>query len=184
MEQGMKAYFHEDDYGAVEILPVGAWVHCEQQLGRIAEHDVKHRAPDGLGWTALLIREDSPVRFAELGLTLAELDAALSPHLPSTDEVVTGYSTHREPVQRMRAWVVDGYMALYASWDESGRVQSVFFASSYVKPEKQPSFLAAMKALGALRPLLLVDWHADALLRLDDTEMLQRWLNGDDEAEA
>jgi hypothetical protein len=29
--QETKAFFHEDDYGAVEILPVGAWVHCEQR---------------------------------------------------------------------------------------------------------------------------------------------------------
>jgi hypothetical protein len=42
----------------------------------------------------------------------------------------------------------------------------------HVGPEKQPSFLAAMRALGALRPLLLVD-----------SEMLQRWLTGEEEAE-
>jgi hypothetical protein len=118
--EGMKAFFHEDDYGAVEILPVGAWFHCEK------------------------------------------------------------HSTHREPVQRTRAWVVSGYMALYASWDESGRVQSIFCSSSFVEPEKHPSFLAAMKALGALRPLLLVDWNADVLFRLDDTEMLQHWLIGEE----
>lgn len=181
--QGTKVFFHEDDYGAVELLPVGAWVHCEQQLGRIAEHDVKHRAPGGVGWTSIYIREDSPVSMVELGLTLVELDAALSPHLPFTDEVETGYSTYREPVQRTRAWVVSGYMVLYASWDESGRVRSIFCSSSFVEPAKQPSFLAAMKALGALRPLLLVDWNADALLRLDDTEMLQRWLTGEEESE-
>jgi hypothetical protein len=180
--QGTKVFFHEDDDGAVEILPVGAWVHCEQQLGRIAEHDVKHRVPGGAGWTSIYICEDSPVSMVELGLTLAELDAALSPHLPFTDEVETGYSTYREPVQRTRAWVVSGYMALYASWDESGRVRSIFCSSSFVEPAKQPSFLAAMKALGALRPLLLVDWNADALLRLDDTEMLQRWLTGEEES--
>jgi hypothetical protein len=180
----MKAFFHEDDFGAVEILPVEAWVHCERQLGRIAEHDVKHRAPDGQGWTALYLREDAPTSLADLSLTLAELDAALSPHLPSTEDVTTGYSTHREPVKRMRAWVVGGYMALYASWDEGGRVLSIFCTSSYVAPEKQPAFLAALKALGALRPLLLVDWHADALLRLDDMELLQRWLNGEEDAES
>lgn len=179
----MQAYFHEDDYGAVEFLPVGAWVHCEQQLGRIGEHDAKHRAPDGVGWTAIYVREDSPVSFAELGLTLAELEGALSAHLPSTDDVMTGYSNHREPVPRMRAWVVGGYMALYASWDESGRVRSLFCTSSNVKPEKQPSFLAAMKALAELRPLLLVDWGADALLRLEDTQRLLRWLNGEEQDE-
>jgi hypothetical protein len=84
----MEAFFHEDDDGAVEILPVEAWIHCEQQLGRIAEHAVKRRTPSGLNWTAPFLREGSPVSFADLGLTLAELDAALSPQLPSTDDVV------------------------------------------------------------------------------------------------
>lgn len=40
-----------------------------------------------------------------------------------------------------------------------------------------------MKAFGALRPLLLVDWSADALFRLDDTEQLQCWLTGEEESE-
>lgn len=179
----MKFFFHEDDSGAIEILPVEAWSHCERQLGRIAEHDETHRAPDGVGWTSVYVREDAPAGVEALGVTLAELDAALSPHLPFTDEVETGYSSHREPVKRTRAWVVDGYTALCASWDEGGRVRSLFCTSSFVGEEKQPPFRAAMKALGALRPLLLVDWNADVLFRLDDTEWLQHWLDGDEEPE-
>jgi hypothetical protein len=180
----MGAYFHEDDYGAVELLPLGAWAHCEQQLGRIAEHDEKHRAPDGLGWTAVFLREDAPESFEELGLTLAELSAAFSAHLPFTDQVQTGYSTHREPVKRARAWVVDEYAALYAGWDEGERVRYVFYVPSAVRPEKQALFLAALAALAALRPLLLVDWSAGALFRLDDTAALQRWIAGEDGDEA
>jgi hypothetical protein len=179
----MQAYFHEDDDSAVELLPVGAWAHCAEQLGHIAEHDEKHRAPDGMGWTGLYLRESSPRSFEELGVTLAELDAALSPHLPSTDQVLTGYSTHREPIRRARAWVVDGYAALYAGWDERERVRYLFYVPSYVKPEKQGAFLAALKALAALRPLLLVEWSSGALFRLDDTPALERWVRGDDEEE-
>lgn len=179
----MKAFFHEDDDGAVEFLPLGAWEHCAQQLGRIEEHSAQHRAPGGQGWTSIYVRESAPVSFEGLGVTLAELDAALSPHLPSTDEVTTGYSTHREPIARARAWVVSGYAALYAGWKEDGRVRYLFYVPSYVPPEKHAPFLAALKALAALRPLLLVDWNTDALFKLDDTEALQRWVQGDDEDE-
>lgn len=179
----MKAWFHEDDDGAVEILPAGAWAHCERQLGRIAEHSEQNRAPGGVGWTSIYVREDAPTKFESLGITLAELDAVLSPHLPSTDDVSTGYSSHREPVRRARAWVVQDYAALYAVWDEGGRVRGVFYVPSYVPPEKEAPFLAALKALGALRPMLLVDWNSDALILLDDWEALQRWLKGDEESE-
>jgi hypothetical protein len=175
--QGMKAYIHEDDYGAVELLPTDAWDRCEQQLGLIRGDVEDYWDPDDRGRTSREVPDESPMRFVDLGLTLDELDAALS-LLPFTDEVLTGYASDWGPVSsRTRAWVVDDDtgLAFFANWEESGCVRSIFCTPARVSPNKLPLFLAALKALGALRSLLLVDWFAKTLVWLDESERLEHW---------
>ena len=65
------AFFHEDDYCQVEVLPITARGYCLAEMGRIDDFADAHL--DGAGWTAMYVRGESPQPLASLGITLEEL---------------------------------------------------------------------------------------------------------------
>jgi len=63
-------YFHEDDFCQAEILPIGSWKHCLEQIKEIDEFSHSHQAPGRIGWTEMYIRKDSPDELKMLGMTV------------------------------------------------------------------------------------------------------------------
>lgn len=86
------AFFHEDDYCQVEVLPSTARGYCLAEMGRIDEFADAHQ--DGAGWTAMYVRGESPQPLASLGITLEELGAAVAPLVTRFAEVLTGVCAH------------------------------------------------------------------------------------------
>lgn len=173
-------YFHEDDFGAVEVLPLKTWSHCAQQLGVIEEHSEKHRAPDGMGWTQCYLRPEGPCDLSELGLKLGDLQVVLDKYFAFEMKVETGYSSWREPCERMGAWLVEEYMALVVHWNEAGILLNLF-APGYdgVADENKQKLEEALSELAGKHELLLVDWYSASLFRLDDRNSLHTWLYND-----
>lgn len=97
-------YFHEDEYCRVEVLPVGNLAHLLAEMGRIDEFAAAHSEPGG--FTDMYVRGDAPQPLSSLGITLADLQAALDPLLTPFAEVYTGYSTYRERCVSTVAWGV------------------------------------------------------------------------------
>lgn len=101
------AFFHEDDYCQVEVLPSTARGYCLAEMGRIEEFADAHR--DGAGWTAMYVRGESPQPLASLGITLEELGAAVAPLVPRFAEVLTGTS---RTASRAHRWLAGASMAV------------------------------------------------------------------------
>jgi hypothetical protein len=151
-------YFHEDDYCQRQILPRGAAAYADAEVKKIGEFADAHRAPDGLGWTDIYVREEAPMELRVLKVKKELFADIVSPFLPPFDVVYTGYSSHREQCKRTAAWGTSEQCALFADWDDEGIVANVW---AEFFEQDDASILAATRAvaaLGKIHPLVYVDW--------------------------
>lgn len=174
--QTRTAYFHEDDYCQIELLPVQNWTHCAQELGRIGEICEGHNSGD-LGWSEICVRTHAPLSIAALGIDFMGTVSTLSRYLPPFDHVHTGYASHVEHCPLARGFGFDRHNVIFVSHNGEGHVDTLWLLLEGLDAEQCSGFMAALHALDALGPLLLVDWAWNALIRLRDTEHLLSYLN-------
>lgn len=84
------AFFHEDDYCHLQILPLTDKAYCLKEMGKIKEFAEEHSA--GIIFTDIYLRCVSPNSIEELSLCSKNLNESLS-FLPPYDLVETGYSS-------------------------------------------------------------------------------------------
>ena len=158
MSHQREIYFHEDDYCQQQLLPREAAAHAEAEAKKIGEFADAHRAPGGLGWTDIYIREEAPVELGALRIQKELFAETVAPFLPPFDVVYTGYSSYREPCTKTAAWGSSAQCALIADWDEQGIIANAW--AEFFDPEEASIIAAtgAVAALGRLHPLVYVDW--------------------------
>lgn len=151
-------YFHEDDYCQQEILPREALAFVEAEIEKISEFSEAHRAPGGMGWTEMYVRQKAPATFRALGMKREDFEAVISPHLPAFDLVYTGYSSYRERRRKAAAWGTSAHNAIFVDWDDEGVVGNVW--TQFFEVDEKSLLVAskAVAAIGALRSLIYVDW--------------------------
>jgi hypothetical protein len=171
------AFFHEDDYRQVELLPASDREHCLAEVGRIDEFAAAHQ--DGAGFTEMYVRGEVPHTLASLGITLAELRSALDALLPRFGAVLTGYTTYREPCPAVSGWGTGDGQALFASAGEEGVLQAVWL-SLYGLTEKDAAlWCRVFRSLPRAEALLLVDWNRGEVVPLSDEARLTAYLRGE-----
>src|SRR5688572_27492443 len=119
------AWFHEDDYCQIELLPRGAAEFAKQQAAEITSFSEAHRTEDGF-WTEMYLRPDAPVSLGAFAITLAELEGQALGHLRRFARVNTGYSTHVEPAQNTAAWGDGETPLVFADSTAEGLVQHIW----------------------------------------------------------
>ena len=115
-----EAYFHEDDEGQVQLLPLDNLQHCLQQMGQQQAFADAHQS--GAGWTEMYVREAAPSGLASLGITAQQLRLAVSDVLPPYDAVFTGYGSYRVECKNVLAFGGEHTETLFAGLDEQGIV--------------------------------------------------------------
>jgi len=166
------AYFHEDDYGQIELVCDDNREWCADQVRRIEEFSNEHRA--GIGWTAMYMRPASPVALATRGITMDALEAAVAGFLPPFDTVTTGYSTHVEPMPNTRAFGFPQSVTLFAEQRENV-VSAIWFMPLSADETDVRQLASALSALAKWN-LLLVDWNGLQIIPLSDADALRDYL--------
>lgn len=141
-----EAYFHEDEYCQIEILPIEALKFCQMQIEAIANFSKAHQS--GAGWDDMYLREESPRKLSELGITLSEIRDALREKCPEYEAVYTGYSSVRDLCRDVHAFGKDDQAIIFAEIDDSENIVSIWCSSA-----SRELFL-----LPRIDHLLLVDW--------------------------
>ncbi len=141
-----EAYFHEDDYCQIEVLPIEALKFCQMQIEEITNFSKKHQS--GAGWDDMFLREDSPRKLSELGITLAEIRKSLSGKCPEYDAVYTGYSSVRDLCSNVHAFGEDEQAIIFVEIDENEAVVSIWCSDASRE----------LYLLPKINHLLLVDW--------------------------
>jgi len=168
------AFFHEDDYCQVEVLPVAASDYCRTEMGRIDEFAEAHR--DGAGFTDMYVRGASPVPLAALKITLEDVRVAVEPLLSPFDQVFTGYGSHREPCRSTVGWGEGGSHAVFAGVDEVGVIRAVWLSLYGIPPERIGHWCLALRALPRATELVIADWNSSEVVSLADHEQLATYL--------
>lgn len=171
-------FFHEDDYCRQQLLPAAATEFAEVELRKIAEFADAHRAPGGLGWTAMYAGQQAPVELGILGIQRERFGEIVSEVLPRFDMIYTGFGSHRQQCRNAAAWGRSEQCVLYADWNDDGVIVNVW--TEFFEYD-EASILAASKAvaaLGALHPLVYVDWAWGYTCKASDEEVFASMLRG------
>jgi hypothetical protein len=168
------AFFHEDDYCQVEVLPAAAADYCRSEMRRIDEFAEAHR--DGLGFTDTYVRGEAPIPLGALGITVAEMRAAVEPLLLPFDQVLTGYSTHREPCRSTVGWGEGDSRAVFAGVGEGGVVRAVWLSLYGIPPERVEHWCRALQALPRAMELVVADWNSSEMVPLAEEPALAAYL--------
>jgi hypothetical protein len=175
------AFFHEDDYCQVEVLPASARDYCLAEMGRIDEFAAAHW--DGVGFTAMYARGEPAVPLASLGTSLTEWDSALGPLAPRFTQVLTGYSSHREPCSSVVGWGFSDGEAVFAAIGEGNGVGPVWLSLDGVTAERVGVWSHLLRSLPHAEELLLADWNASQVVLLADEPALEAYLRGEPNAQ-
>lgn len=149
-------FFHEDDFCQQQFLPLAAWGHCASEIERIHEFSEAHKTP--YGWTGAYVRTEPPAPLSSLGLTLAALADAAAHRLPPFDGVSTGWSTHEEEAQDVRAFGEDNGLALFAQVSPGGIIEALWMDPWGVERSKLDVMVDVLAGVPRADDLLFVDW--------------------------
>ncbi len=158
------AFFHEDDYCQVELLPASVRGHCLAEMGRIDEFANAHR--DGGGFTDMYVRGEPPVTLASLRTTLSEWEAALGPLAPRFAEVLTGYSTHREPCPSIVGWGFSDGQAVFIGVGQDEVIGPVWLSLNGVTDERVGLWCRLLQSVPRAAELVVVDWNSSQVVPL------------------
>ena len=168
-------YLHEDDWGMIALEADENRVDRARVVGQAAAHAEAHRAPDGIGWTAMYVAPEPKVALATRAITVGALAGALGPDWTPFATVTSGYSTYREPVAQGYAFVFgpDRHAVIYGTRD-----RELVTALCLVHPV--PALAATLYRLGTTFRLILCDLWRDVTVELASPSAVARYLADDE----
>lgn len=168
------AFFHEDDYCQIEILPCENLTYCKNQMDEIDGFSEAHR--DGDGFTDIFIREDNPISLAERKIPVTRLEQALGPVLKKYDRVLTGYSSYREECKNAGAFVYNENISVFYDVDGDVIHHLWLMLVPYTQEELEKG-IEALNALASLGDLILADWGWSVVERLQNQAQIAHYMN-------
>ena len=172
---GTIAYYHEDEYGMREILPMEFWPPCAVQLETPeAEATQKLKASDPL-WVEVYRVYEKPQDVAALAIRRDKLVAVFGAHLPRYGRVETGTFNFVKPAQRHEGFAFNGCVGIYFDYDEKEIVQHIWLVRGITTPEERTAFIDASGALSVFGSFLFFDRLKSDLMRSDDRPALMRY---------
>ena len=160
-----EAYFHEDDYCQIEILPLDNLGFCLEQAGQIEQFSKEHRVGDF--WDAMYIRAENPTKLTSLNLTLPQIREALAAEMPEFDSVFTGYSSYREPCPNVHGFGRNNSEIIFVETADDQVVTAIWCSDAMAELQKLPR----------REDLLLADWGWSFICPLADTERFSSYLS-------
>ncbi|MCP4319053.1 MAG: hypothetical protein GY789_24450 [Hyphomicrobiales bacterium] len=91
-------YHHEDDVGQIQVLPVEWWDYCRQEIYALEEHNEKHVAPGGVGWTKMYSFSAAAPELPNLEMTVSRFRELLSPHASEFEKITNPLSEYEAEV--------------------------------------------------------------------------------------
>ncbi len=165
---------HEDEWGMIDLLPAENLAHAQAVVAEAEEHAEAHRAPDGLGYTAVYVAPEPQLPLSARVLSLSTLHGLLGPAWQRFAKVSSGYSSYREDLPQAFAFT-DGESVLYGLQRE-GLVDTLHLH----RPVARPALLSTLHGLGQTLRLILEDLWRNEVVALGDHAVVSRYLQSVD----
>jgi hypothetical protein len=162
-----KVFFHEDDEGQIELLPMENLLFCRRQMEGIDKFTEAHR--DGAFYTDIYLRAQSPLSLKEKRLKFAAVDAALEGIGRKYGFVSTGcYGNNRVLCENTAAygWNDESCMA-FVRWNDD-LVETIWLDLWPEDTDAMERILTLLSAMALLGDFLLADWRCSRIVMLSD----------------
>lgn len=168
------AWFHEDDFCMIELLPLSARPFVERQVREADAFASAHEAPGG-GWTDVYLFREPPDDLETLSIGLPDVAACIPAGLERFDQVTTGYGAHTESAPDATAWGRAGSPLVFAHVGTKGVVRHLWLASFGVGEAADAG--AFLTECGRKWPLILVDRWWSQVMALGNGLEVSRYLS-------
>ena len=177
-----KLFFHEDDYCMLELVLLGQQNEVEEEMSHIATFSEEHRTE--AGYTDVYARKSDADGLTELGILIADIEAAVTSFAQPYDIVSTGYgSSYRVECPQIRAFGPNEETVLFCE-HKDGILYKAWLTLEFEDRTRYEWSLKLLRTLAGLAPLALADWSWGVHLELRDDAALAAYLeNYVDEAE-
>lgn len=166
------AFFHEDDYCQIEILPVTAKDFCIKEMSKINDFIDKRSEKNGI--KKMYLRNKSPKTIKDLNLSSKKLAEDLN-FLKPYDKVETGYSSYREECKNVYARGEKEDINVFWSVDEKEIVKAIWL-DMWITPENNKLWNKILCALGKLGSVMLADWEEHICLDITSQENINKYV--------
>ncbi len=167
------AFFHEDDYCQIQLLPTTEEQYVAREMERLAAFVAEHRQPDGT-FDSIYIRPEPTQNLTRLKISDAVLSLSVYPYLLRFDGVVVVSDGQHQPCPTIRAWGDDS-IALFATLNKASLVSEIFLSRTW-SAEGARRAAAVLPELPEADRLLLVDWDRLKWFKLSDLHTLDQYL--------
>ena len=166
-------YFHEDDYCQIEILPIENLEFCMKQAGLINEFSGEHWT--GSGWTDMFVRNENPISVHEKRILAVLLEKALECILLKFDEVHTGYGSHCEKCNNIKAFGQNENVVIFYS-EKDTFVDNIWLNLNIHEENDIALAKNMLTALSTLGNFIIADWGWDFVKEIKCLEDIEHYL--------
>lgn len=182
---GSVIHIHEDDCGMRNIYPLVVREHVSADIQAAAKFGEEHLAPSGVGWTAMYMTEPPPTGYAETGLTLAAVAAALEPIMPRVRQFRASIGSYidkddRDPYGSYEdeAWAFGTGPDCYIKLESEGAlVKAIWFDFSTDNPNDIDALRRSIEVIHRLVPSFVADYFLNAEVLISDPDELSRYFD-------
>lgn len=168
-------FFHEDDYCMLELVLPERQDEVEEEMGQIASFSEQHRTE--AGYTDLYVRKADADGLTQLGIDVADIEAAVASFAKPYDVVTTGYgSSYRVECPRVRAFGPNEETVLFCE-HKDGILHKAWLTLEFDDRNRYEWTLKLLRTLANIAPLALADWSWGVHLELRDDAALVAYLN-------
>lgn len=184
---GPTIHIHEDDWGLRYLYPEAAFHDAEKDMKAASDFAEAHRARDGIGWTDIYLTEPPKLSYADLGVTANEMIDELAARLPRAREFratcMAGIS-NPDKKDPWGSYETDPH-AYGFSHDcfikielHEGAIHSIWFEADG-EGDQQEALIAAIMAIHARCPSIILDYMRDEAGKLSDAEFVSAYFSDD-----
>ncbi len=178
-------HIHEDHWAMRTLHPLAAEAEARAELAAAELAAERNRSPSGFGWTDIHIIKPPSISYRDIGLALAEAAAALAPVMPRVRRfsatigmaIDTGehdpFGSYEED-----AWCYGLGDHCFLKLEPKGElVDQIWFDLASRDPEDMAALGAAIRAVDALAPSILVDHWMSLAGRIGDAGFLDGYFS-------
>ena len=179
---GLTIHIHEDDWGLRRLYPLTAWPEAAADLRQAETAAVENRAPDGAGWTDMLLIATPSETFLQRGLRTDALRAALTGIMPGIAKfnatATAGFGDERDPYGVYdEAPICYGFDAeCFVKVETRGDlVSEIWFEARTSDDLRRAALLQALAAIDQIEPAFIVDYWLRTLGPVADPAFMSRY---------
>jgi hypothetical protein len=172
-------FCYDFEVESIRILPFANWMFAADQIEAVKAHDKQHRAPDGVGWTAVYRLESPPVSLATLALSRDSFRERLAPLAPQFETVTVkeenGYDFSGNDELSYLGFGPSGRAGIVAEC-RNGKVDAVWCVLPGASAAENAVLASLLHRLDRDHNLILADWRAGVVIPLADLASIEAYL--------